>query len=250
MSLQALIWDVDGTLAETEDDGHRVAFNRAFEDAGLPWYWDSAVYADLLAVTGGKERLQAWWQGLDPAAAQADGAAEIIRALHARKTVHYIDMLARGSIALRPGVADLLAQAQAAGLRQAIATTTTLDNVLQLVDLTLGPNGRGLFECIGAGDVVAHKKPAPDIYLWVLGQLGLPASDCLAIEDSVPGVLAARGAALPVLLVRSRYTGTVRIDGAVADLPSLHGTGLGALCGWHARAGDQPDAGGSVWVAC
>ena len=237
MTLQALIWDVDGTLAETEDDGHRVAFNLAFEEAALPWRWDCALYADLLAVTGGKERLRAWWQRIDPAAAGAPGAAETIARLHARKTAHYIGLLARGGIGLRPGVADLLAQARAAGLRQAIATTTTLDNVLQLIDLTLGPDGRGLFECIGAGDAVAHKKPAPDIYHWVLDQLGLPAADCLAIEDSVPGVLAAQRAALPVLLVRSRYTGTVRIEGAVADLPSLYGTDLGALRRWHAQAG-------------
>ena len=236
MTLKALIWDVDGTLAETEDDGHRVAFNLAFDEAGLPWHWDSARYADLLAVTGGKERLRAWWQGIDPRAADAAGAAETIRHLHARKTAHYIGLLAHGGIALRPGVADLLAQAHAAGVRQAIATTTTLDNVLQLIDVTLGQGGRGLFACIGAGDVVAHKKPAPDIYHWVLDQLGLPAADCLAIEDSVPGVLAARGAALPVLLVRSRYTGTVRIEGAVADLPSLHGTDLHALRRWHRQA--------------
>lgn len=225
--MKALIWDVDGTLAETEDEGHRVAFNLAFAEAGLAWHWDPAVYGDLLAVTGGKERLLHWWQRVDPAGAAAAGPA--IRRLHERKTALYVDLVRRGAIALRPGVQALVDEAHRRGLRQAIATTTTLENVHALLDVTLGPDGRARFAAIGAGDVVPNKKPAPDIYLWVLDRLGLRAADCLAIEDSLPGVRAAQAAGIPVLLVRSLYTGDQVIDGVVADLRSLEGFDLARL---------------------
>ena len=236
MALRALIWDVDGTLAETEDEGHRVAFNRAFAEAGLPWHWDSALYAELLAVTGGKERMLTWWQRVDPVAAAAPAAAATVRRLHERKTAWYVDLLARGSVQLRPGVAALLAAAQQAGLPQAIATTTTLDNVTQLIDVTLGARGHRLFSVVGAGDVVPRKKPAPDIYTWVLARLGLPAADCLAIEDSAAGVAAAQAAGVPVLLVRSRFGGAVAGSGCVADLQTLEGVQLAALRDWQRQA--------------
>ncbi len=236
MALLALIWDVDGTLAETEYDGHRVAFNRAFAEAGLPWHWDTDVYTELLAVAGGKERLRAWWQRVDPAAAAAPEAAATLRRLHERKTVFYVEQLARGGVALRPGVAALLAQAQAAGLRQAVATTTTLANVTQLIDVTLGAPGHGLFSAVGAGDVVPRKKPAPDVYEWVLARLQLDAASCLALEDSAVGVQAAQAAGVPVLLTRSRFTGTAEVPGCVADLPGLDGVDLAALVGWHRQA--------------
>jgi len=222
--LRALIWDVDGTLAETEHEGHRVAFNEAFADEGLPWHWDEAVYRELLAVTGGKERLRAWWQRVDPSRAGAPETAERIARLHAGKTRRYVERMAAGGIGLRPGVQRLLLQAREAGLRQAIATTTTPDNVDALLVATLGGAagpGAGLFECIGAGDVVPHKKPAPDIYHWVLQRLGLRADECLAIEDSAPGVAAARAAGLAVLVTRSRYTAGAALPPVLADLDHL-----------------------------
>jgi len=239
--LKALLWDVDGTLAETEDEGHRIAFNRAFDEAGLNWHWTSALYGELLAVAGGKERMLAWWQRIDPAGAVSPGAADIVRRLHQRKTVHYLEMVRRGAIALRPGVARLLAAARSRGLRQAIVTTTTPDNVTQLIDATLGAAGRSTFEVIGAGDIVPDKKPAPDIYLWVLQQLSLRAEDCLAIEDSAVGVQAARAAGVPVLLTRSRFTEGA-IEGAVADLGSLIDVEVDDLLDWHriSLSGRQP----------
>ncbi len=233
MPLQALLWDVDGTLAETEE-GHRAAFNAAFAEAGLPWHWDVPLYADLLAVTGGKERMLAWWQRTDAAAAAAPGATDTLRRLHERKTAHYLAALRSGAIGLRPGVRPLLLQAQAQGLVQAIATTTTLANVTGLLAVGLGDAGSRLFSVIGAGDAVQHKKPAPDIYHWVLARLGIAAGDCLAIEDSAPGVAAARAAGVPVLRVRSRYGGDVAAPGCVACLPGFDGVSLQALRGWHA----------------
>jgi HAD superfamily hydrolase (TIGR01509 family) len=231
--LRALIWDVDGTLAETEDQGHRVAFNRAFEEAGLRWQWDSRLYAELLAVTGGKERIHSWWRRVDPLAALAPGAGDVVRHLHERKTAHYLDLLEGGAIHLRPGVQRLLMEAANHGIQQAIATTTTPANVHRLLEVTLGAGATTLFDVIGAGDEVVAKKPAPDIYRWVVGRLGLHASQCLAIEDSFDGVAAACAAEVPVVLVRSRFTPTRPCAGCIDDLPSLHATALSDLLRLH-----------------
>lgn len=207
--------------------GHRVKL--AFADAGLPWVWDEALYGELLATTGGKERLRAWWQRIDPAAAAAPDAAARIARLHARKTTHFVRLVEQGALALRPGVARLLAEARAQHVTLAIATTTTAANVQALLAATLGPQAQSWFACIGAGDQVPAKKPAPDIYLWVLRQLGLPAIDCLAIEDSAPGVAAAQAAGLAVLVTRSRYSQADALPPVRADLDGLGEPGQLAL---------------------
>lgn len=237
MALRALVWDVDGTLAETEHDGHRVAFNQAFAEHGLDWHWDEALYHRLLAVTGGKERLRHWWQLHDPAgAARPDTGDRIVR-LHARKTALYGDLVARGQVQLRPGVERLLRAARDEGLVLAIATTTSPDNVTALLTATLGADSLGWFACVGAGDVVPAKKPAPDVYQWVLRQLGLDAAEALALEDSWPGASAAVAAGLPTVVTRSRYTRTDRLPDSPllrADLPDLAEVGLDRLRAWHA----------------
>jgi HAD superfamily hydrolase (TIGR01509 family) len=238
MTLRALIWDIDGTLAETEDQGHRIAFNRVFAEAGLGWHWDPALYAELLAITGGKERLLAWWQRVDPQAAAAPQAEARVREWHRRKTEHYVEMARSGAIELRPGVRRLLAEAAARGLRQAIATTTSPENVAALFEATLAGPAAAPFEVIGAGDIVAAKKPAPDIYRWVLERLQLPAGECLAIEDSQVGVQSARAAGIPVLLTRSRYT-SGEIEGCVADLDGLDAVRIDDLVRWQAQAGES-----------
>ena len=217
MPLEALIWDVDGTLAETEE-GHRAAFNAAFADAGLDWHWDVAQYAELLEVTGGKERIR---RHLDTASNAPKLDDEAIRRLHAAKTAHYVAAVQAGSVALRPGVRRLLHEARAAGLRLAIATTTTPENVQALLLATLGPDGPGLFEAIGAGDAVPRKKPAPDIYHLVLDRLGLPGSRCVAFEDTPNGLRAARAAGVPVVVTTSLYGGTEGFEDAVLVVDSL-----------------------------
>jgi beta-phosphoglucomutase-like phosphatase (HAD superfamily) len=235
--LRALVWDVDGTLAETEHDGHRIAFNQAFADDGLGWHWDEALYRELLATTGGKERMRGWWQRVDPAAAAAPEAAARIARLHARKTAFYVDLVARGAVQLRPGVARLLHASREAGITLAIATTTSPDNVQALLQATLGADSPGWFACIGAGDVVPAKKPAPDIYHWVLQRLGLAAADCLALEDSAPGSAAAVAAGLPTVVTRSRYTLADRLPPSPllrADLADLAAVDLAQLRSWHA----------------
>ena len=232
--LEALIFDVDGTLADTERDGHRPAFNAAFAGAGLPWHWDETLYGELLEVTGGKERIRFFCERHAPEFLQHADVEARIKELHAAKTRHYVEICAQG-IPLRPGIERLLREAHAAGLRLAIATTTTPENITAL----LAPDLLALFEKVGAGDTVANKKPAPDIYLWVLAQLGLPASACLAIEDSANGIKASRAAGLATVITRTAYTDDHDFSGALALLPDLGEVSVPLLRHWHSHAYDS-----------
>jgi HAD superfamily hydrolase (TIGR01509 family) len=213
--LAALIFDVDGTLADTERDGHRVAFNRAFADAGLDWQWSVALYGKLLAVTGGKERIRHY---LDHYNTQFQRPADLdafIAGLHAAKTEHYTQMLSEGLIPLRSGVRRLLQEARDAGLRLAIATTTTPANVSALLQYSLAPDATDWFEVIAAGDVVPAKKPAPDIYDWAMQKMGLSPESCLALEDSHNGLRSAQQANIASILVTTNsYTAEDDFTGA------------------------------------
>jgi HAD superfamily hydrolase (TIGR01509 family) len=197
----ALIFDVDGTLAETEEL-HRQAFNHAFARHGLDWQWDRAVYKDLLRVTGGKERIRAHHERLRIAAPLSDVD---IAELHRIKTAHYAELVETGCCPLRPGVTDLLAAAKARGQRLAIATTTSHGNIDALLSQALGKRWAADFDAIVAGDDVRHKKPAPDVYVEILVRLKLNAPDCVAIEDSANGLIAAARANIPVLITRSMF---------------------------------------------
>jgi HAD superfamily hydrolase (TIGR01509 family) len=219
---RALIFDVDGTLAETERDGHRVAFNRAFREAGLDWDWDEVRYGELLKVTGGKERIR-YYMGSTPHSPES-----LVAALHEAKTRHYAELVAAGRIPLRPGVRRLLEEARGAGVRLAIATTSGLESVRALLAHTL-PDGEHWFEVIGAGDDVAAKKPAPDIYRWVLERLGLAARDCVVFEDSAVGVQAATGAGLVTIVAPSGYTRGQDFRGAAVVVEDLEAVDLAML---------------------
>jgi HAD superfamily hydrolase (TIGR01509 family) len=217
----ALIFDVDGTLAETEEL-HRQAFNHAFVRHDLDWRWDRAVYKELLRVTGGKERIRAYHERLRIAAPLSDAD---IAALHRIKTAHYAELVETGCCPLRPGVTDLLIAARARGQRLAIATTTSHGNIDALLSRALGPRWSVDFEAIVAGDDIKHKKPAPDVYLEILARLKLEPSACVAIEDSANGLIAASRAKIPVLITRSMFFRDDDFSEARVVLNDLSGLG-------------------------
>lgn len=221
MTLKALLFDVDGTLADTERDGHRPAFNAAFREFGLPWEWDEALYGRLLAVTGGKERIRYFVDHFLPADSKPKDFDDLVAELHRAKTRHYTGLLAEGRIPLRPGVRRLLLEARAAGLRLAVATTTTPENVAALLRHSLAEDAMEWFAVIAAGDIVPAKKPAPDIYEWALCELRLGPQDCLAVEDSRNGLKASLGAGIPTLVTVNGYTAHEDFDGALAVLSDL-----------------------------
>jgi HAD superfamily hydrolase (TIGR01509 family) len=217
---RAIIFDVDGTLAETEET-HRKAFNRAFRIAGLPWCWDQALYRQLLAVTGGKERIRYFIEDFGGEGAPGENLDGFIRALHAEKTTAYTRMVSSGELELRPGVRTLIETARERGYRLAIATTTTPANVDALLAANFGTAGKDLFEVICAGDSVPNKKPAPDVYLRALEDLGLPAASCIAVEDSRNGLLSAHAAGLETIVTPGIYTHGEDFDEATLVIDSL-----------------------------
>lgn len=219
--LKALIFDVDGTLADTEQDGHRVAFNRAFDDAGLDWRWDEETYEQLLTVFGGKERIHYYMRDFLEGFTPPPDTDGFVRDLHAQKTRHYVALLQSGAIPLRPGVERLLREAHADGMRLAIASTTTPENATTLLSRTLGEHSIDWFDVIACGDIVANKKPAPDIYLFALEKLGLSAAQCLVVEDTESGLASARAAGLACVITVNHSTLGQDFSGACAVLDHL-----------------------------
>ena len=201
MRIKALIFDVDGTLAETEEV-HREAFNRIFDEVGLNWHWSVDDYTRLLKTTGGKERMRKHRDDLGATEPSDDRIAE----LHKRKTAIYAEIVASGNLNLRPGVRELVSDARAAGIRVAVATTTNTPNVEALCQACWGQPANEVFEVIAAGDEVDEKKPAPDVFNLALERLGLPAQDCIALEDSRNGLLSAHAAGIAVVVTPSAYT--------------------------------------------
>jgi HAD superfamily hydrolase (TIGR01509 family) len=216
--MKALIFDVDGTLADTES-AHRQAFNTAFREVGLDWHWHESLYASLLDVTGGKERLLFYWRMVDPEQADGSKVKETIDAIHAIKTRHY-DALA-GKLELRPGILRLIREATAARLPIAIATTTTPANVDALLRAPLGRDWRTLFAAVCDASTAGIKKPAPDVYLAALDAMGLAAADCIAFEDSENGLRAASAAGISTVITPTAYTRGHQFGGALVQLAHL-----------------------------
>jgi HAD superfamily hydrolase (TIGR01509 family) len=204
MELRALIFDVDGTLADTEEV-HRRAFNAAFAEHGLTWNWGRRVYCDLLRTAGGKERMLEFVSRLHLQPPEKERLVGLVPALHRSKAIHYGRLLASGA-EFRPGVARLLDEAREAGLKLAVATTTTPANVDCLVNAACDTDARRLFDVIAAGDVARRKKPAPDIYQHALSCLDVPAGACIAFEDSAIGLQAAKEAGLFTVVTPTQWT--------------------------------------------
>jgi len=219
--LKAFLFDVDGTLSDTERDGHRVAFNQAFKEYGLDWNWDIDTYGKLLAVTGGKERMKYFTENFMDKADIPDDIDTLIPELHQAKTHHYTALLSSGAIPLRTGVERLIMEARDRGYRLAIATTTTPENVTALLTHTLGKESIDWFDVIAAGDIVPAKKPAPDIYDYAMKEMGLNAEQCIAFEDSENGILASRGADLCTIITVNDYTHDHDFTGASIVLDQM-----------------------------
>ena len=239
-TLRALNWDVDGTLAETERDGHREAFNDAFASMGLPWRWGVERYGELLTTSGGLERLLRDLAGRDDAPQLACERLALARELHRRKNAAYLRRIGSGAIALRPGVRRLMHEAREAGTRLAIATTTGRANVDALLSPHLGAAWRDGFAAIVCAEDAPLKKPHPQVYDLALRGLDLPAHDALAIEDSPQGVASARAAGVAVLLTRSMYFEACVCPGAIAECDGLDSVRWSWLCQLHRRGRTRP----------
>lgn len=236
--LQALIFDVDGTLADTEL-AHLSAFNHAFNQEGLAWHWDVPLYTKLLEVSGGKERIRAYWEsrGDMPQGIYGNAVEQTIARIHEIKTAAYEQAVQDGLVQLRPGVLKLIHAAAQHGLALAIATTTSPVNIASLLQRTIGPDWRMYFAVIEDASTAPRKKPDPMVYHQTLARLGLPAAACLVVEDSANGLRAALKAGLSTVITVNAFTAHHDFGGALRVLPSLEGIGLPQLRDWHGQTG-------------
>ena len=233
--LKALVFDVDGTLADTES-AHRAAFNQAFAECGLDWHWDETLYTELLNISGGMERMQHYWQMHKPQMREWGSMAlqDTLHRLHAHKTAAYKEAVDGGAVQLRPGVLALMDRALAQGLQLAIATTTSPANIAALLRRDLGADWRKRFTVIGDASTAPLKKPHPQVYLHMLDAMQLQPAQCLAFEDSFNGLQASRAAGLATVITPTHYTAGHDFTGALRVLPDLGHADLELLRTWHA----------------
>ena len=218
--MKALIFDCDGVLVDTERDGHRVAFNQAFAHFGFAVEWDVPLYGELLKVAGGKERMRHYFETHGWPDAALDDKDGFLAGLHQKKTALFTEIIASGALPLRPGIVRIVDEAIAAGVRLGVCTTSALKSVSGVLDL-MGPERKSRFEFVLAGDVVSRKKPDPEIYDLAKQTLKLPAEDCLVIEDSRNGLLAAAGAGIPCFITTSTYTQDEDFSESIGVAPEL-----------------------------
>ncbi len=231
--MKALVFDVDGTIADTEA-AHLAAFNHAFEQEGMGWHWDGALYTQLLEVSGGKERIAHHWSNQTGAPVDVDGSGvrDIIARLHEVKTAAYEAMVQDGAVTLRPGVLSLMDEARRAKLTLAIATTTSPVNIAALLGKAIGADWRAAFAVVEDASTAPRKKPHPQVYLQTLQRLGMQAQDCLALEDSGNGLRAACAAGLASVITPTRFTAHHDFKGALRVLPDLGEVRLATLQDW------------------
>jgi len=203
MKLSGIVFDVDGTLAETEEF-HRRAFNLTFSRRKMNWYWSKRDYKKLLFVTGGHERMEHYQSLATPR--KNHFSKEYLRDLHIEKTKCYENLITNSHIKARKGVTKLIRAAKKTNMRIGISTATSFKNIDTLCKSLWAESARTIFDKIASGDEVRNKKPSPDLYRLILRKLNLMGSECIAIEDSRNGLLAAKGAGLTTLIVPSLYT--------------------------------------------
>lgn len=240
MKLEALIFDVDGTLADTEL-AHLAAFNQAFAQEGIGWQWDVPLYTQLLEVSGGKERMLHYWRQVRPDVTDlGNGVQATVARLHELKTAAYEQAVRDGAVQLRPGVLKLIEAAHAEGLRLAIATTTSAVNIVALLRRAIGPDWQRFFTVVEDASTAPRKKPDPMVYQQTLARLAVPAAACLAFEDSANGLMAARTAKLATIVTPNDFTAHHDFTGALRVLPDLAGVSVAQLREWHAQSTPQP----------
>ena len=240
MKLEALIFDVDGTLADTEL-AHLAAFNQAFAQEGIGWQWDVPLYTQLLEVSGGKERMLHYWRQVRPDVTDlGNGVQATVARLHELKTAAYEQAVRDGAVQLRPGVLKLIEAAHAEGLRLAVATTTSAVNIVALLRRAIGPDWQRFFTVVEDASTAPRKKPDPMVYQQTLARLALPAAACLAFEDSANGLMAARTAKLATIVTPNDFTAHHDFTGALRVLPDLAGVSVAQLREWHAQSQPQP----------
>ncbi len=202
--IQAIFFDQDGVIIDTERDGHRVSFNDTFREFGFDFEWSVEQYHQLLQVAGGKERMKHYLNTKGFGKPVAPGEVDdLIARMHKRKTAMFIEMIEAGQLPLRPGIHRFLHEAVAAGLRLGVCTTSN-EKAAQAI---AGGMLKDIpFEFVLAGDVVEKKKPAPDIYQLGLAKSGLKPEHVFVVEDSRNGVLAGKAAGLRVLATTNVYT--------------------------------------------
>lgn len=232
--LQALIFDVDGTLADTESV-HLEAFNHAFRQEGLDWVWDVPLYTRLLEISGGKERMLHHWRTVEPNMTEVDAGAlsDTINRLHEIKTAYYEAAVNNGAVQLRPGVLALMDEARRQGLQLAIATTTSPVNIAALLRSAIGPDWRTHFLAVGDASNAPIKKPHPQVYLKVLADMGLQAAQCVAFEDSANGLKAAAAAGLDTVITPNSFTAHHDFTGALRVVSDLSEVNVARLKEWH-----------------
>jgi beta-phosphoglucomutase-like phosphatase (HAD superfamily) len=238
--LRALVFDVDGTLADTEQV-HLQAFNEAFAAEGLDWHWDEPLYTRLLDVSGGRERILYYWREVRGDMVDVDGAGvrDTVERIHLAKTAAYEAMVNAGRVTLRPGVLALMDEARSRGLRIAIATTTSPVNIAALLRRAIGPAWRLQIPVVCDASTAPRKKPHPQVYLQALQGLHLPAAACLAFEDSANGLRAARAVGLETVITPTRFTQHHDFSGARRVLPGLAGVSIDMLAAWRAECASE-----------
>ncbi|MET0863508.1 MAG: HAD-IA family hydrolase [Nakamurella sp.] len=222
MSQRALILDCDGVLADTERDGHLVAFNQTFTEIGAPFQWSTEEYAELLKVGGGKERLLAYLaQHPEIDFASAEELPAKVAQVHKRKSEIYIELVDQGKLPGRPGVKRIIEQALDSGWQVAVASTSAVKSVEAVLANVVGPQTRSRMAGVWAGDMVPAKKPAPDIYLMTLKELGRSTDEAVVIEDSSAGAAAAAAAGLKHVVTVSSFTADDAFPAAASVLTDL-----------------------------